>query len=52
MARTAAEQANLDKVLTTYREVLVAMNPDKADEYLPPSTSSAARMARSSSIGT
>lgn len=36
MARTAAEQANLDKVLTMYREVLVAMNPDKVDEHLSP----------------
>jgi predicted SnoaL-like aldol condensation-catalyzing enzyme len=36
MARTAAEQANLDKVLTMYREVLVAMNPEKVDAYLSP----------------
>jgi len=36
MARTAAEQANLDKVLTMYLEVLVAMNPDKVDEHLSP----------------
>ena len=36
MARTAAEQADLDKVLTMYREVLVAMNPDKVDEHLSP----------------
>jgi predicted SnoaL-like aldol condensation-catalyzing enzyme len=36
MARTAVEQANLDQVLTMYREVLVAMNPDKVDEYLSP----------------
>jgi predicted SnoaL-like aldol condensation-catalyzing enzyme len=34
MARTAAEQANLDQVLTMYREVLVPMNPDKVDEHL------------------
>jgi len=36
MARTAAELANLEKVLTMYREVLVAMDPDKVDEHLPP----------------
>jgi predicted SnoaL-like aldol condensation-catalyzing enzyme len=36
MARTAAEQANLDRVLAMYREVLIAMNPDKVDEYLSP----------------
>jgi predicted SnoaL-like aldol condensation-catalyzing enzyme len=34
MTRTAAEQSNLDKVLTMYREVLVAMNPEKVDEHL------------------
>jgi predicted SnoaL-like aldol condensation-catalyzing enzyme len=36
MTRTAAEQANLDMVLAMYREVLVAMNPDKVAEYLSP----------------
>ena len=36
MARTTGEQANLDRVLAMYREVLVAMNPDKVDEFLPP----------------
>lgn len=36
MTRTAAEQANLDRVLKMYREVLVAMDPGKVDEYLPP----------------
>ena len=36
MARTAAEQANLDRVLTMYREVLMAMYPDKVDAHLPP----------------
>jgi len=36
MARTAAEQANLDRVLTMYREVLMAMDPDKVDAHLPP----------------
>ena len=35
MARTADEQANLDKVLTMYREVLMAMDPDKVDLHLP-----------------
>jgi predicted SnoaL-like aldol condensation-catalyzing enzyme len=35
MMRTAAEQGNLDKVLAMYREVLIAMDPDKVDEYLP-----------------
>jgi predicted SnoaL-like aldol condensation-catalyzing enzyme len=34
MARTATEQANLDRVLTMYREVLMAMDPDKVDTYL------------------
>ena len=36
MARTATEQTNLDRVLAMYREVLVAMDPDKVDEHLPP----------------
>jgi predicted SnoaL-like aldol condensation-catalyzing enzyme len=36
MARTAAEEANLDRVLTMYREVLMAMDPNKVDTYLPP----------------
>jgi predicted SnoaL-like aldol condensation-catalyzing enzyme len=36
MARTPAEQANLDQVLGLYREVLIAMNPDKVDQYLSP----------------
>ncbi len=36
MARTPAEQANLDKVLGLYREVLMAMDPDKVDDYLSP----------------
>jgi len=34
--RTPEEQANLDKVLAMYREVLIAMNPDKVDDYLSP----------------
>jgi predicted SnoaL-like aldol condensation-catalyzing enzyme len=33
--RTPEEQANLDKVLAMYREVLIAMNPDKVEEFLP-----------------
>jgi len=36
MARTAAEQSNLDKVLAMYREVLIPMNPDKVEEHLSP----------------
>jgi len=35
MPRSADEQANLDRVLTMYREVLMAMDPDKVDRYLP-----------------
>jgi predicted SnoaL-like aldol condensation-catalyzing enzyme len=35
MTRTAVEQANLDKVLTMYREVLIPMDPDKVDAHLP-----------------
>ena len=34
MTRTPEEQANLDKVLAMYRDVLIAMNPDRVDEYL------------------
>jgi predicted SnoaL-like aldol condensation-catalyzing enzyme len=36
MARSAQGQANLDLVLTMYRNVLIAMNPDRVDEYLAP----------------
>ena len=36
MARGAQEQANLDRVLAMYREVLIAMDPDKVDAHLPP----------------
>ena len=36
MGRTAAEQANLDRVLAMYREVLIAMDPDHVDRHLPP----------------
>jgi len=35
MPRTADEQAILDRVLTMYREVLMAMDPDQVDRYLP-----------------
>ena len=36
MPRTAAEQATLDRVLAMYRDVLIAMSPDRVDEYLAP----------------
>jgi predicted SnoaL-like aldol condensation-catalyzing enzyme len=36
MARTPAEQANLDKVLAMYREVLIPMDAGKVDAHLPP----------------
>jgi predicted SnoaL-like aldol condensation-catalyzing enzyme len=36
MASTAQEQANLELVLNMYRNVLIAMNPDRVDEYLSP----------------
>jgi predicted SnoaL-like aldol condensation-catalyzing enzyme len=36
MAYSEQEQANLDRVLTMYQEVLVAMNPDAVDDHLPP----------------
>ncbi len=36
MSRTALEQSNLDLVLTMYRNVLIAMNPERVDEYLAP----------------
>lgn len=35
MSRTTVEQANLDKVLTMYREVLIAMDPTKVEQHLP-----------------
>jgi predicted SnoaL-like aldol condensation-catalyzing enzyme len=35
MSRTVAEQANLDRVLTMYREVLIAMDPEKVEQHLP-----------------
>ena len=36
MARTPLEQANLDKVLAMYREVLIPMDAGKVAEHLPP----------------
>lgn len=36
MAYSEQEQANLDRVLKMYQEVLVAMNPDAVDDHLPP----------------
>jgi predicted SnoaL-like aldol condensation-catalyzing enzyme len=36
MSRTPEECANLDHVLTMYRDVLIAMDPDKVEQYLPP----------------
>ena len=36
MARTAQEQANLDRVLAMYHAVLIAMDPDAVDAHLPP----------------
>jgi predicted SnoaL-like aldol condensation-catalyzing enzyme len=36
MARTPEEQRNLERVLAMYREVLIPMNPEKVDEFLPP----------------
>jgi predicted SnoaL-like aldol condensation-catalyzing enzyme len=35
MGRSALEQANLDRVLIMYQEVLIAMNPDAVDDHLP-----------------
>lgn len=37
MARSGTEQANLDLVLGFYENVLIAMDPDRVDEYLAPS---------------
>lgn len=34
--RTSEEQRRLDLVLEMYREVLIKMDPDKVDRYLPP----------------
>ena len=36
MPRTAAEQATLDRVLAMYRDVLIAMDARKVDEYIAP----------------
>lgn len=36
MAYNEQEKANLDRVLTMYQEVLVAMNPHAVDDHLPP----------------
>lgn len=36
MARTPTEQANLNHVMAMYRDVLIAMDPDKVDQYLSP----------------
>jgi predicted SnoaL-like aldol condensation-catalyzing enzyme len=36
MTRTPQEIATLDTVLAMYREVLIAMNPDKVGDYLSP----------------
>lgn len=36
MARDAMEQANLDAVLTMYREVLIAMDAEAVDRHIPP----------------
>jgi predicted SnoaL-like aldol condensation-catalyzing enzyme len=36
MSRTAQEQANLDLVVEMYRNVLIAMDSSRVDEYLAP----------------
>lgn len=36
MARDATEQANLEAVLTMYREVLIAMDADAVERHIPP----------------
>lgn len=36
MGHSAEEQANLDRVLRMYREVIIAMDASKVDEHLPP----------------
>lgn len=35
MGRSAQEQANLERVLAMYRNVLIAMDPDAVDAHLP-----------------
>lgn len=36
MSRTAAEQANLDHVLAMYRDVLIALDSSRVDDYIRP----------------
>lgn len=36
MARSAAEQANLDHVLAMYRDVLMALDSARVDDYIAP----------------
>jgi predicted SnoaL-like aldol condensation-catalyzing enzyme len=36
MSRTAAEQANLDHVLAMYRDVLMALNSARVEDYILP----------------
>jgi predicted SnoaL-like aldol condensation-catalyzing enzyme len=36
MPRTPQEQANHDLVIAMYNDVLIAMNPDKVDDYIAP----------------
>lgn len=36
MSRTSAEQANLDLVLTMYRDVLMPMDSARVDDYISP----------------
>lgn len=36
MSRTAAEQANLDHVLAMYRDVLMALDSTRVDDYILP----------------
>jgi predicted SnoaL-like aldol condensation-catalyzing enzyme len=36
MARTPQEQAQVDKVMALYREVLIPMDPAKVERHLPP----------------
>jgi predicted SnoaL-like aldol condensation-catalyzing enzyme len=37
MSRTGAEQANLDHVLAMYRDVLMALDSSRVDDYILPS---------------
>jgi len=36
MSRTAQEQANLDHVLAMYRDVLIALDSSRVDDYILP----------------